>query len=72
MPARASSAMSRHSLPCRIAATSSPIGTLTTPASSDQRPVIAKYAPSTISGPISTKTSGSPSARYLYCSGGAV
>ena len=38
----------------------------------DHAPVTAKYEPSTMSGPMSRKTSGTPSARYLYANGGAV
>ncbi len=72
MPARVSSLMSRHSLPWRIAATRQPTGTDTMSAVADQAPVIAKYAPTTMSGPMSTKTSGTPRAWYLYWNGGAV
>ena len=43
MPARLSSRMSRHSLPWRIAATSSPTGIDRTSAVSDHSPLTAKY-----------------------------
>ena len=45
MPARVSSEMSRHSLPSRIAATSSPTGTDSTSACGAHTPLIAKYVP---------------------------
>ena len=64
--------MSRHSLPWRIAATRQPTGIDTISAVTDQAPLIAKYDPTTISGPISTNTSGTPSAWNLYWNGGAV
>ncbi|MCG3141084.1 MAG: hypothetical protein HDKAJFGB_02254 [Anaerolineae bacterium] len=72
MPYRLSSAMSRHSLPCKIAVTSKPTGTLTMNASQLNVAVTTKYAPSVINGPNIKNTSGKPAARYLYSNGGAV
>ena len=72
IPARVSSLMSRHSLPWRIAATSRPTGSDRTSAWASQVAVMAKYDPTTISGPIIRKTTGTPRARYLYWNGGAV
>ena len=71
-PARASSLMSRHSLPCRIAATSSPTGMLTASALQSMVPVMVKNEPTTMSGPMSANTSGMPYDENLYWNGGAV
>ena len=64
--------MSRHSLPCRIAATRNPTGMLMASALQSMAPVITKYEPTTISGPISMNTSGIPYGLNLYWNGGAV